>query len=85
MQSGDTKEENIERVRSGSRGEASAGKVQDAEEKAVWCCKGSKKGEEERIRAGTGGSIVILGAETARWDSRVKSGKNPTCSGTDSS
>lgn len=49
VQSRDTKEENIERVRSGSRGEASTGKVQDAEEKAIWCCEGSKKGREERI------------------------------------
>ena len=49
VQCGDTKEENIERVRSGSRGEASAGKVQDTEEKAIWCCEGSKEGRGERI------------------------------------
>lgn len=49
MQFGDIEEENTDRVLSGGRGGANAGKMQDADKKAIWCCEGSQKGRGERI------------------------------------
>lgn len=87
VKSGDTEEENMGRVWSGSRGKASAGKVQSA----------GGRGESNTVlrearREERRGSELGLGAPWSFWSSdsqlelQSKSWEgNPTCSGTDSS